>query len=404
MNGENPANDKPANRSDEAADVQAGIDAAAPVEQRPLNEYLTARNFLLGASLLGLALPIIFATQAGSAVKFATVAAVGIGIPAASMAGGGLLGFLFGIPTSLQNTASPPATVDGQSGVGGMTPLYVGNTSLEQISDWLTKILVGVGLTQLSSIPTALNDLGTSLAGGLGNLPGAEVFAPLLVVFALLDGFFLSYLWTRLNLGSLLAQSDVNQRVATAVKATVERVRVAEAKSAIVDATAAAMSASGASAPGSADRGLAASGPVNVLWVDDNPGYNTSERQAIRNLFPNVEFVLTRSTDEALALLEDPARGFAFVISDMGRPGDREAGFTLLRKMNDKGINIPSIIYAASATPERDAKARSLGARGMTNSPSTLVALVGDVMRELGAPAPASVSEDEVADLPLTKA
>ncbi len=396
MNAANRDNDQPASPSREAADVQAAA-AADDAEERPLREYLTARNFLLGASVVGVALPIIFATQAGSAVKFATVSAVGIGILAASMAVGGLLGFLFGIPTSLQNTASPPATVDGQSGGSGPMALYAGNTSLEQISDWLTKILVGVGLTQLASIPTALNDLGTFLAGGLGNLPGAEVFAPLLVVFALLDGFFLSYLWTRLNLGSLLALSDVNQRVAAAVRKTEARVRVAEAKTAIVDATAAA-------GPDATARAFAPGSTVNVLWVDDNPDYNTSERQAIRNLFPNVEFTLARSTNEALKLLDDTSHQFALVISDMGRPGDREAGFTLLRKIREQGLTLPSIIYAASATPERDAQARGLGARGMTNSPSTLVTLVRDVMRDLGAAEPPTTTEDEVEDLPPTKA
>ena len=223
----------------------------------------------------------------------------------------------------------------------------------------------------------------------------------------MLDGFFLSYLWTRLNLGSLLAQSDVNQRVAAAVrkteKATVERVRVAEQKSAIVDATAAAMSAASGTTPGSTAREVPAGSTIDVLWVDDNPGYNTNERQAIRNLFPSVEFTIARSTDEALRLLDDKSLAFAFVISDMSRPGDREAGFTLLRKLREKGLTLPSIIYAASATPERDAQARALGARGMTNSPSTLVALVGDVMRDLGAPEPETTTEDEVEDLPPAK-
>ena len=106
------------------------------------------------------------------------------------MAGGGLVGFVFGIPRLLQDASPAPQAPDGTGAnarpTDGAAP-YGGNTSLEQISDWLTKILVGVGLTQLANIPDGLNSLGEFLAPGLGNLPGAEVFSIGLVVFAVLD-------------------------------------------------------------------------------------------------------------------------------------------------------------------------------------------------------------------------
>src|SRR4051794_3184543 len=192
---DDPNKDKPPPPAKDPNSDPEAVASQEAAEQRPLREYLSARNFLLWASVIGIALPIVFAAQAGSLATFAYVATVGIGIVLASMAAGGLLGFLFGIPTSLQNTVTAPTPAEGQVAGGAPAALYAGNTSLEQISDWLTKILVGVGLTQLSAIPTALGNLGTFLAGGLGSLPGAEVFAPLIVVFALLDGFFLSYLW-----------------------------------------------------------------------------------------------------------------------------------------------------------------------------------------------------------------
>jgi CheY-like chemotaxis protein len=373
-------NVKPADKGQDKAEDQEKAEADAAAEQQPLSEYLSARNFLLWASVIGVALPFVFAAQSPSLTVFATVSAVGIGTLVASMAAGGLLGFLFGIPTSLQSTATPPPPTDGQAGTGpggGPAPRYAGNTSLEQISDWLTKILVGVGLTQLAAIPTALTSLGDFLADGLGNLPGANVFAPLLVVFALLDGFFLSYLWTRLNLGSLLAQSDVNQRVSAAERKGVIRGKEQAAKAALVDATAAVKEIQ--PTPTRAPTTLR-----EVLWVDDNPDYNTNERQAIRNLWRDVQFELVRSTDDALGLLANQSR-FAFVITDMSRPGDRTAGLTLLRKMRDAGITLPVIIYAASASQAREAEAISLGAKGMTNSPNRLIQLVGEVMREQGA-------------------
>jgi hypothetical protein len=60
----------------------------------------------------------------------------GVAIAIASAATGYLLGFLFGISRSLQGGDSSES--NSQS--------FPGNTNLEQISDWLTKILVGVGL------------------------------------------------------------------------------------------------------------------------------------------------------------------------------------------------------------------------------------------------------------------
>src|SRR5579864_3778310 len=52
---------------------------------------------------------------------------------------GALLGFLFGIPRTLQGEAANKETEsDNKNNIS-----YKVNTNLEQISDWLTKVLVG---------------------------------------------------------------------------------------------------------------------------------------------------------------------------------------------------------------------------------------------------------------------
>ena len=71
---------------------------------------------------------------------------------------GGLLGFLFGIPRTIQSNEK---TRDEFR--------QVVNTNLEQISDWLTKILVGVGLTQLNNLPPRMWELADRLKTGLNN-------------------------------------------------------------------------------------------------------------------------------------------------------------------------------------------------------------------------------------------
>lgn len=104
---------------------------------------------------------------------------------------GALMGFLFAIPRSLSN---PHAAVerDGKSGHDGLD--YSTNTNLEEISDWLTKILVGVGLTQLIRAPDFLRALSIHLGKGVG---GAD-FALSIILFFTPLGFMFGYLWTRM--------------------------------------------------------------------------------------------------------------------------------------------------------------------------------------------------------------
>src|SRR6267378_5479414 len=82
---------------------------------------------------------------------------------------GCLVGFLFGIPRTLQSDSLAPTNVSGGGKSNAQTSGYrqAVNTNLEQISDWLTKILVGVGLTQLQQIPTKLTGLAAYFQSGL---------------------------------------------------------------------------------------------------------------------------------------------------------------------------------------------------------------------------------------------
>src|SRR5262249_16319917 len=80
---------------------------------------------------------------------------------------------------------------------------------LEQISDWLTKILVGVGLTQLNKIPDKLGMLGDFLAAGMNGGRGERSFGILFFVGFSISGFLIGFLWTRLYLQRELKEADV---------------------------------------------------------------------------------------------------------------------------------------------------------------------------------------------------
>lgn len=157
--------------------------------------------YVLGLALFGgFMLSALYAlpwagSDTGNSVGVAVLTAV------ASTAMGGIVGFIFGIPRSLQSDASDPST-------------YAANTNLEQISDWLTKMLVGVGLTQLNELPKSLWNLSIALGEAIGGDASAPAAAGTIIVAHSVLGFLFTYLWTRLYMAELLHQADVRSLAA----------------------------------------------------------------------------------------------------------------------------------------------------------------------------------------------
>ncbi len=111
---------------------------------------------------------------------------------------------------------------------------------------------------------------------------------------------------------------------------------------------------------------------ATALWVDDRPDNNRLERQSFETL--GMSFVLATSTEEALR--ETARRKFDVIISDMGRPPDSRAGYTLLRALRERGDTTPYVIYAGSNAAAHQEEARRAGALGATNRASELFVLV----------------------------
>ena len=111
-----------------------------------------------------------------------------------------------------------------------------------------------------------------------------------------------------------------------------------------------------------------------VLWVDDLPANNAWERRALESY--GVRFELARDTEQAMRLME--TRGpFAAIVSDLGRPGDRAAGLTLLGrlKVGDRPMP-PYFIYTNRAGTAIAPAARAIGTRGVTADPDEIVRMV----------------------------
>lgn len=118
--------------------------------------------------------------------------------------------------------------------------------------------------------------------------------------------------------------------------------------------------------------------PPKILWVDDRPSNNRYEFAALTSLGMHVQ--LSTSTNDALQKILTHGR-YDVVISDMGRPPDPQAGYTLLDALRGKGDRTPFVIYASSRSADHFNAAIARGAVGCTNQPDELVELVSNALR-----------------------
>jgi hypothetical protein len=128
------------------------------------------------------------------------ISSIGCGIllGGASLAGGGFLGFIFGIPSLLQN----------QNLNESRATTFKYNDNLVQISDWLTKIIVGVGLTQLDKIPDKVVRLGELFKNNFGGGEWGRNASLAIIFYFLLFGFLIIYFWTRTDFTSIMKKTD----------------------------------------------------------------------------------------------------------------------------------------------------------------------------------------------------
>lgn len=148
-------------------------------------EILAITAFMMGTiTIMTFALPV----DQTYFVRSGTLFAVAVG----AWMGGGALGFLFGVPryksdpdrNSLQSLSASAQTIIG------FTP----NTNLEQISDWLTKIIVGATLVQLQPLIQGFAALCLWMSRQVAQ-PAAAIFCGGMMIFFFFSGFLWGYLW-----------------------------------------------------------------------------------------------------------------------------------------------------------------------------------------------------------------
>jgi pYEATS domain-containing protein involved in immunity len=201
----------------------------------PARQYLRIKNAtnvplaVMGALLLvGGAIAVWFGTTFGQDSTAASL--LFLGVAAAAMLIGGLAGFLFGLPrfkydgsVAAPKAVTTPSTTPGTTGalptIGPAAAAnanaveYRPSTNLDDVADWLTKIIVGVGLVQVKELGHTLADIAHYLAAPCGaTCSRQEGFLAALIVYTLVGGFLFGYIWTRLQYGPLAARSDIDIR------------------------------------------------------------------------------------------------------------------------------------------------------------------------------------------------
>lgn len=141
---------------------------------------------------------------------------------AAFFIAGCVLGFIFGIPKKYQNKQAAVQLDKYGKPLQPTDPNYTDNSSLEEISDWITKIIIGLSMVQfhaiLKMIADAAGNINTSLKGAICADQSCHlnfyVFSYALIIFYPIVGAIIGYLWTRIEFPYILDQKDRDLREA----------------------------------------------------------------------------------------------------------------------------------------------------------------------------------------------
>ncbi len=195
-------------------------------------------NRLGGFAVWGVVIGLSAALVAVSPWHYGRAAGVVLLAGLAAWMCGSLLGFLFGIPRVLASekasaaasspppapasqpptpapapgsSAAQPAPAPGavppaQSAPTPAQPLLKTNSNLEEVSDWLTKIIVGAGLIEIHKVADVFAGFQTFLEPYVSKDDKVTpIVASIYVVFMLLAGFMWMYLETRIVLSRIFA-------------------------------------------------------------------------------------------------------------------------------------------------------------------------------------------------------
>jgi hypothetical protein len=176
-----------------------------------------ALGFLSGMALVSVIL-------AGSVADDNLARSSGVGLTAfllftASASVGAALGFMFGLPRARfaerlsageldQAAAASVASPSPSPSPSSASTHYLANSNLIKVSDWLSTIIIGLGLVNLGGFLPAMGSVAVALREPLGGMSYSGVVGVSILVAGALIGFLLVYLWTALRVRELMEDSE----------------------------------------------------------------------------------------------------------------------------------------------------------------------------------------------------
>jgi hypothetical protein len=179
-------------------EARAGSEADSA---RDLIRILVFIWLMVLTGLVGLSIPAVAHVAQRRYVEALVAVGTGAFLAGAATAAGSFVGFLFGVPRAGHSiTQESTETLRSE-------PPYLPNTNLEQISDWLTKIIVGVGLVEIRAVVGWFDEIGITAGPAIWQNPGGRIMATAILVHYLLMGFFQGFLVAYLYLPKAFANA-----------------------------------------------------------------------------------------------------------------------------------------------------------------------------------------------------
>lgn len=172
-----------------------------------------------------IAIDLMTAFGAGGVGHFLRAATSGLLLAGSTFMAGWLLGLLFGIPRALSrpgSVAPPPSPPGGAAQTGSdAKPASRTNTNLEDVSDWLTKTIIGLGLVNLLAMPHFLWTKAGVIGGQIfRDEPAAASLTLLISAYFAIGGFWIGYVGTRTIITLLFNDVDLGPDPAAVATST----------------------------------------------------------------------------------------------------------------------------------------------------------------------------------------
>lgn len=163
---------------------------------------------------------ILFVISWAEGTSFLRAFGIGLLVSTASGLVGAFLGFLFGMPRDLSGRQAPPRAADASdppvpSPAGPPLAIDSGrfawaNNNLVEVSDWLTKIIVGIGLVEFRDLVPWLGEVSATAgaAAGFAGPQAQSTFGVSVILASFVYGFLLAYIYARTIIAVIFAKAQ----------------------------------------------------------------------------------------------------------------------------------------------------------------------------------------------------